>query len=369
MTEVQGIDRTEILARAPGKLILLGEYAVMEGAPALVAAIDREARITVRPSRDRHFRISAPVMEVDALPFHLDAAGTVVFDVPLDEALADKMKFFAATFAAGWRMRSEDTAAGPLEVHLDTADFYHRHHGKIGFGSSAALTVALLGALAARSDRNFFSEARQYHFFQQALGAHRFAQGKMGSGIDVAASTFGGILQYQISPEGQLPTAMIETVSYPPGLYILAIWTGVSASTRKLVRRVHEFRAREPRVFQQLMEAMGEISFAGCHALFSEDISHFLDAVKSYHQLLTKLGQHSSAPIISPEHQALAAIAYDSGAVYKPSGAGGGDLGIAFSDSPEVLEQVAEQIGPTPYEIVPIHITANGLQINYKEVD
>lgn len=369
MTTARGMETGEILARAPGKLILLGEYAVMEGAPALVAAIDREARITVRPSRDRHFRISAPVMEVDALPFHLDAAGAVVFDAPLDEALADKMKFFAATFAAGWRMGGKNAAADPLEVHLDTADFYHRHHGKIGFGSSAALTVALLGALAARSDRSFFSEARQHHFFQQALETHRLAQGKMGSGIDVAASTFGGILQYQIAPGGQLPAVMIETVAYPPGLYMLAIWTGVSASTRKLVRRVHEFRAREPRVFQQMMEAMGEISFAGCHALFSEDISHFLDAVNAYHQALTKLGQHSGAPIISPEHQALAAIAGDCGALYKPSGAGGGDLGIAFSDTPEVLEQVAERIGRTPYEIVPIHITANGLQINYKEVN
>ena len=368
MIQGQGMETGEILARAPGKLILLGEYAVMEGAPALVAAINREARITVRPSRDRHFRISAPVMDVDALPFHLDASGAVVFDAQLGDALADKMKFFAATFAAGWRMRGEAASPAPLEVHLDTADFYHRQHGKIGFGSSAALTVALLGALAARSDSDFFNEARQYPFFRQALEAHRLAQGKMGSGIDVAASTFGGILQYQIAPEGQLPATMIETVSYPPGLYMLAIWTGVSASTRKLVRRVHEFRAREPRRFQQIMEEMGEISFAGCHALFSEDISHFLDAVGAYHQVLTKLGQHSSAPIISPEHQALAAIAYDRGAFYKPSGAGGGDLGIAFSDSPEVLEQVAEQIGRTAYEIVPIHITANGLQITYKEV-
>ncbi|PKL95245.1 MAG: ATP-binding protein, partial [Gammaproteobacteria bacterium HGW-Gammaproteobacteria-8] len=30
-----------ILADAPGKLLLLGEYAVLDGAPALVMAIDR----------------------------------------------------------------------------------------------------------------------------------------------------------------------------------------------------------------------------------------------------------------------------------------------------------------------------------------
>ena len=36
-------------ARAPGKLFVTGEYAVLEGAPALVAAVDRYARVSVLP--------------------------------------------------------------------------------------------------------------------------------------------------------------------------------------------------------------------------------------------------------------------------------------------------------------------------------
>ncbi len=39
-------------ARAPGKLVALGEYAVLDGAPALVLAIDRYAVATLEPSRD-----------------------------------------------------------------------------------------------------------------------------------------------------------------------------------------------------------------------------------------------------------------------------------------------------------------------------
>ena len=41
-----------IRARAPGKVVALGEYAVLEGAPALVLAVDRYAAATIAPSED-----------------------------------------------------------------------------------------------------------------------------------------------------------------------------------------------------------------------------------------------------------------------------------------------------------------------------
>ena len=39
-----------MIASAPGKLIVTGEYAVLEGAPALVVAMNRRAIATRRPS-------------------------------------------------------------------------------------------------------------------------------------------------------------------------------------------------------------------------------------------------------------------------------------------------------------------------------
>jgi mevalonate kinase len=41
-----------IVARAPGKLVALGEYAVLEGAPALVLAVDRYCVATLAESGD-----------------------------------------------------------------------------------------------------------------------------------------------------------------------------------------------------------------------------------------------------------------------------------------------------------------------------
>ncbi|MCW8846391.1 MAG: hypothetical protein OQK99_11185 [Gammaproteobacteria bacterium] len=44
---------------APGKLILAGEYAVLDGAPGLVMAVDRRARVSLEPSSDEHWQVTS----------------------------------------------------------------------------------------------------------------------------------------------------------------------------------------------------------------------------------------------------------------------------------------------------------------------
>ena len=45
---------------APGKVILSGEYAVLDGAPAVVMAVDRRARVSVSAGSGDWHRVSAP---------------------------------------------------------------------------------------------------------------------------------------------------------------------------------------------------------------------------------------------------------------------------------------------------------------------
>ena len=131
-----------IAASAPGKLVLLGEYAVLEGAPALVLAVNRRATATLRPAAGRDWEIASPTLGIEA---RLRFGGST----PAWMGTAAPELAWVGTVME----RAPGIARVPAcRVELETDRFYLAHRGtrhKLGLGSSAALTVALLGALVA----------------------------------------------------------------------------------------------------------------------------------------------------------------------------------------------------------------------------
>src|SRR6185312_7882085 len=129
-----------MIASAPGKLILTGEYAVLDGAPALVAAIDR--RVIAR-------RYSGP-------------RGSSPFLVAVADELA--------------RRRGKDDVAvqAAMQIVVDSSALYD-DATKLGLGSSAAVTVAAT-ALALAADQKLPVIDRE-EVLAIALGAHAHAQG------------------------------------------------------------------------------------------------------------------------------------------------------------------------------------------------
>ena len=69
-----------ISTSTPGKLILLGEYAVLEGAPAIVAAVNKFAKITLNNSIDHNFYINAPAIGINNLSFNIQADQLLSFN-------------------------------------------------------------------------------------------------------------------------------------------------------------------------------------------------------------------------------------------------------------------------------------------------
>ena len=76
---------------------------------------------------------------------------------------------------------------------LDTSDFSDASSArKFGIGSSAALMVALCRALAG-------DEASDSDVGEMAATAHRSFQGGTGSGVDIATSVAGGLIEFQVT--------------------------------------------------------------------------------------------------------------------------------------------------------------------------
>ena len=268
-----------VTASAPGKVVLSGEYAVLDGAPAIAMAVDRRAVASVSDNPTDECRVMAEGFESSG-----DARYRIV------EAVC------------GARPAGRDFT-------LDTAAFSVDGR-KLGIGSSAALTVALVAAL--RQGRDIFHEALQ---------AHRRLQGGAGSGVDVAAAVTGGLIEYRMQD------CRVERLDWPEGLVVRVIGTGVPVSTRDKLARLDAAGAKPSR--RALALAAEHIADAWRSGSAAEVIA----AYPGYIAALRQFSVDHDLGIFDAGHEQLAAAAAAAGLVYKPAGAGGGDIGVLLGGS------------------------------------
>ncbi len=349
-----------IVTSAPGKMILLGEYAVLDDAPALVCAVDLRAVVKIERLPGNEFVFSAPSLRLNDLPFVILSNNHVRFDPHLSADALRKLKLFTGIMEFVYQQLPAEKKQQGLKIEINTDAFYSREfHGKMGFGSSAALCVALVKGLLQTLEMDWSAP----QIFRLALNAHHHAQGKMGSGIDIAASFFGGFLRYQRvypeDPAGKMPVALATC----PGLYFKPVFTGKSASTTRLVSGVKQLKESEPNIYQQIMDRLKNISRQGLIDFEAGRVEQFLEHVHSFYNTLKELGQQSDMPIISEVHQRLAEIVEQAGAVYKPSGAGSGDIGLVFTDDPHKLNKVIDAIKIQGYVPLDVDISEDGVRL------
>ncbi len=262
---------------APGKVMLFGAYSVLEGTHALVVAVDRyavadTARLAPSPSREVRAAIG---------------------DDPAPE--------------------------------LDLTDLYESRgsDAKLGLGSSAAALVATLGARAALRGEDLAAPAVRGTIFTDARRAHAAAQGG-GSGVDIAASTYGGALFYAMSAADPA----IAPAELPPGLVVRVLWSGRSARTSDLVARVKALGERDRAAYHRAIGAIGDAVTASRAACAAGDLRALVAAGARNAGGLAELGRAADAPIVPPAFAELGEVAVREGGAFYPSGAGGGDVGV-----------------------------------------
>ncbi len=293
-----------MMARAPGKIVLSGAYAVLEGAPALVAAVDRY--VVADPGREAE--IVTP--EVREALHHRGAVRAPWFDArSLRDAATDR---------------------------------------KLGLGSSAAILVASLAALELGSEPSLDDAGLARRVFDAALCAHRIAQGG-GSGIDVAASAFGGVLRFQLSSDaGIVPvTAAIEL----PKSLVVRVWASSSAaSTAMMLAGVAALKKARPAEYRAILDELGSAAQATATATTG---AAYIAACRRQLAGLAALDRAAQVPIITPEVAELDRAAQIVGAAVLPSGAGGGDVVLIISEQPPPadLEATARRLGLAPLDL------------------
>lgn len=337
--------------RAPGKAMLLGEYVVLDGAPALVAAVTRHAvgQLTTKdPSgvirihsdlHDTPWTLRSETGEIHAAPHASFALVEAVYEtlIAADVALP----------ASGCELFLSSS-----ELSSDT---------KLGLGSSAAIAAITTLALAGEVGTTLPTDAA-VHALTDA--AHRRFQGGVGSGSDVAAACFGGILRMSA---GEPPRRVdrfensrhIGGLLHPADENLLVVYTGYAANTRDFVRSVRA-QAHHPDV-QRALHAMRDAAEMGVSSFEGGEYGAFLDAVRRFHRAECALTNASQVPIVTNEIATAVDIFERAGGVGKASGAGGGDIVLGFFPSREERRAAEVQLQKTSLQVVDLSIETRGV--------
>lgn len=338
-----------IEASAPGKLVLVGEYAVLEGAPALVMAVDRRAQVLLEDCEGDECRIDAPDIGVIGAHWQMDPDGCIRWN-DLDGADAERLRLITTVV----EMLCAGNSPLPFLTRLDTRDFFlDDTRQKLGLGSSAALTVALTAAIAAHLGCELPAA-------QRLITMHRMFQDGRGSGVDVAASLRGGVISYRLHSSAP----RMAPVTWPSSLHWCCVWSGRPAQTSELLARMAVWRARAPASYGLLLRDLRLSAEAASMAIEAGNAPALLETIALYAEGLRKLGEASGVDIFSLEHRAIAACAAACGVTYKPCGAGGGDIGIALSNDPLRLREFRVRVAREGFREIELKLDACGLRVN-----
>lgn len=276
-----------------GKVILLGEHSVVYGRRALASAISR--RIEVRIG---------------------DVYSGVRGNGAGQELQADP-RFRTAVRRAGELLEVD---AADLTVHVDS-DL----PAGVGLGSSAALSVALVRAMAAFAGVDCCHAEVCAHAYE----LERIFHGTP-SGIDNTAATHGGLFVFRRGePPRQLRT--------PAPLSLVVAQGKTPRQTQKTVAGVRERWQAEPEIYEGIFDRIDDLVGAAEEALGRGDLPIFGAAMNANQTLLERLG------VSTDELNELVAFGRSRGALgAKLTGGGGGGAILCLASDRSSAEEIAD---------------------------
>jgi hydroxymethylglutaryl-CoA reductase len=289
-----------------GKVILLGEHAVVHGRHAIALPVPLTIRAVVEDG-ERGVELLIPRWGVE---YQLAK--------PADQR------------------RSFERAAGAILDKLGLANRRLRIEVSpdvprgMGLGGSAALAVAIVRAL----DLHFRLGLSDTEVNELAYLSEQIAHGQP-SGIDNTMATFGIPLVYR---RGAPP--LVEPLNIPASLTLVVGMTHNEGLTARTVANVAEARQRNPRLYEKIFDDIDALVLQAVSAIQDNDIATLGDLMNINQGLLNAL------QVSSPELERLIGVARNAGALgAKLTGGGGGGAMIALcgDNSSEVQAAIERQ--------------------------
>jgi hydroxymethylglutaryl-CoA reductase len=296
-----------------GKIILLGEHAVVYGHRALAVPTTVGIAASVTRQHSGEIRLDVPAWDVT----DLDLAAPHSAAAPLQACV---------------RLIIEKLGLGSEARHLHIGVDAQLPRGA-GLGASAALAVALIRAMGA----TFGLQLTAAQVNDTAFASETLAHGRA-SGVDNTLATYGRPLLFQTGSE---PTFL----QLPEPLHVVLGFSGLRGNTAAMVAAVYRLHRAQPQQIDAIFAQIDALAVAGTHCLQRADRVALGRLMDTNHTLLQRL------QVSTPQLDALVAVAKRCGALgAKLTGSGGGGAMVALFDGPQGCAAAAAAMQQAGYE-------------------
>lgn len=359
----------------PGKLMIAGEYAVLEkNQKCIVAAINRYVEGSIEPNIKNELFL--PDLKLEDVFFEIKD-GNVEFSI--EDFMLNFLRNSISVVVRFLKENSIDIIPFKLSIksHLDDAS----SGKKYGLGSSAAIVVAAVSSILALHNKDEF--LNQDTIFKLSAIAHLKTQGN-GSGADIAAGVYGGWLEYSAFDSKWLLNELessdkikdilekpwrnliIRKLTPPSELKLVVGWTKETASTSPMIQKADKFKKENPHIYKGFLK---ESSISVDNLIKAFDNNSFKDSISALSEnrkALKNFGEIAGIPIETKKLTDLCSIGEQYGSA-KSSGAGGGDCGIAFLKGDYKKQELYRAWEKADIEPLDLNISEIGVSINKKQ--
>lgn len=304
------------IAHVPGKIMLAGEYAVLEGGRALACTVDKTLRVKVQPRSDNKIQLGSELW------------GASYFEDALPESLKTSPLATTTLWAAA------EYQLGGVDVWVDS-DI----RVEDGFGSSSALRLALLMALKALQlkpvSEHGIPEDMSWSLARKAWQLQLHEQSSA-SGYDVATQLAGGCVVLQ--PRNQDWPGISKQIYTKQPSWLRVMRGGKGAPTGPVLKRTMDWLRSNNR-FNEVLASSEKAIDAFVTSIQDEgaDINSFRELIKNVALLRRCFEKVPDFPLnIHRQLQRFPDI--DITWTYKTTGAGGEDA-LIFIGKPEALSK------------------------------
>lgn len=381
-----------ITIKAPGKLMLAGEWAVLEQKPCIVMAIDKFVEVNIEETsistlKTPYMEEIEFVFEKNKIRFRKILTNQQKADLLYAKHALETFLMFMAENAnpiKSFRLetKSHDTV---IEIKNESSEGEKHKTEKLGFGSSAAVIVAIGTAIMKLYEYDINDKKIKDVIFKLASIAHFTAQEFRGSCFDIAASVYGNILYYKTFNalwlrnelsnkksdekksileilDGDWPGLKIKPIKLPENVKVLCCYTGKSSSTNIMMMTMDRFKNKD---YNNYIRIIDEIETSVDSIIDSFDLNNDREVKMMIHKNqndLKELNNESKAELMTPELEKAIEIANNNDCVGKISGAGGGDCAIAFCFDDKNCKKVISDWKESELYPIDVNLSIDGVK-------